>query len=81
MVLIECEFGCVVVCSQNTAWFDQQQSGQLQNRLVEDLEKVRLGVSDKIALSVQNLASFVSGISIGTIIKHWTYTINMHTKA
>ncbi|XP_075244761.1 ATP-dependent translocase ABCB1-like isoform X2 [Convolutriloba macropyga] len=53
------------VLRQNTAWYDQQQSGQLQNRLVEDLEKVRLGVSDKIALSIQNLSSFIAGITLG----------------
>ena len=50
---------------QNMAWYDSQQSGQLQNRLIEDLEKVRLGVSDKVALSVQNLSTFVTGIILG----------------
>ena len=66
---------------QNMAWYDSQQSGQLQSRLIEDLEKVRLGVSDKVALSVQNLSTFVTGIVLGSYksITRYYGKLNKHS--
>ena len=46
-------------------WYDSHPSGELQNRLIEDLEKIRLGVSDKIAVAAQNVATFLGGIFVG----------------
>ena len=50
---------------QDMGWFDGQQTGELHNHVIDGLEKVRLGLSDRIALSVQNLVTFFAGIMIG----------------
>ncbi|XP_075238991.1 ATP-dependent translocase ABCB1-like [Convolutriloba macropyga] len=52
------------VLRQDIAWFDHQKTGTLVTRLADDTEKIRQGISDKIAICVQHSATFVSGFII-----------------
>ena len=48
------------ILKQDIAWFDHQQTGKLVTRLVNDLEKIRQGVSDKLAVCFQHCTTFIA---------------------
>ncbi|XP_063712933.1 ATP-dependent translocase ABCB1-like isoform X3 [Symsagittifera roscoffensis] len=55
------------VLRQDIAWFDKQKTGTLVSNLAENMEVIRIGVSDKIAICIQHLATFCSGFVIAFI--------------
>ena len=52
------------VLRQEIGWFDRQQTGKLMTRLVDDMDKIRKGVSDKLVICLQHLANFVASYVI-----------------
>ncbi|KAM9308184.1 ATP-binding cassette sub-family B member 5-like [Gastrophryne carolinensis] len=58
------------VLSQEMAWFDVTQSGELNTRLTEDVNKINDGIGDKIGHLLQNVSAVVSGLLIA-LIKGW----------
>ncbi|KAM5157180.1 ATP-binding cassette sub-family B member 5-like [Mantella aurantiaca] len=55
------------VLSKEIGWFDVTQSGELNTRLTEDINKINDGIGDKVGHLVQNIATFVAGLLIGLI--------------
>jgi len=54
------------VISQEMAFYDTEASpGELSVKVVEDLEKMRLGMGDKVSIAVQFLSQMVTGFVLG----------------
>ncbi|KHJ98942.1 hypothetical protein OESDEN_01061 [Oesophagostomum dentatum] len=64
------------ILRQEIAWFDEQQTGSLTARLTDDLERVREGLGDKLALFIQMISAFVAGFGVG-IAYSWSMTLVM----
>uniref|UniRef100_A0A1I7ULB4 ABC-type xenobiotic transporter n=1 Tax=Caenorhabditis tropicalis TaxID=1561998 RepID=A0A1I7ULB4_9PELO len=64
------------ILRQQIQWFDKQQTGNLTARLTDDLERVREGLGDKLALLVQMFAAFVAGYGVGFFYS-WSMTLVM----
>ncbi|KAL3862668.1 hypothetical protein ACJMK2_008621 [Sinanodonta woodiana] len=64
------------ILRQEIVWFDEQKSGELTNRLADDLERVREGIGDKVSLCIQFVAAFAGGFGIG-FWKGWKLTLVM----
>uniref|UniRef100_A0A8R1DVZ2 ABC-type xenobiotic transporter n=1 Tax=Caenorhabditis japonica TaxID=281687 RepID=A0A8R1DVZ2_CAEJA len=64
------------ILRQQIQWFDKQQTGNLTARLTDDLERVREGLGDKLALLVQMFAAFLAGYAIGFFYS-WSMTLVM----
>ncbi|XP_041479457.1 ATP-dependent translocase ABCB1-like [Lytechinus variegatus] len=62
------------ILHQEIAWFDKHQSGELTSRLADDMERVREGLGDKIAVCLQFLSQFATGFAIG-FWKSWELTL------
>nr|AKC42134.1 ABCB1 [Petromyzon marinus] len=62
------------VLRQEIGWFDVNQTGELNTRLTDDINKVTDGMGDKVSLLAQSLATFISGFIIG-FIKGWKLTL------
>ncbi|XP_053548248.1 ATP-dependent translocase ABCB1-like [Bombina bombina] len=62
------------VLHQDMAWFDCTQIGTLNTRLTEDINTIHEGLGDKIAIFVQNLSQFLTGIIIG-FVYGWKLTL------
>ncbi|XP_040208744.1 ATP-dependent translocase ABCB1-like isoform X2 [Rana temporaria] len=55
------------VLSKEIGWFDVTQSGELNTRLTEDINKINDGIGDKVGHLLQNVSTFVFGLLIGLI--------------
>ncbi|CAI5440354.1 unnamed protein product [Caenorhabditis angaria] len=64
------------ILRQQIEWFDKQQTGNLTARLTDDLERVREGLGDKLALLIQMLSAFVAGYGVGFFYS-WSMTLVM----
>ncbi|CAB3408101.1 unnamed protein product [Caenorhabditis bovis] len=64
------------ILRQQIEWFDKQQTGNLTARLTDDLERVREGLGDKLALLVQMFSAFIAGYAIGFFYS-WSMTLVM----
>ncbi|CAD6196338.1 unnamed protein product [Caenorhabditis auriculariae] len=64
------------ILRQQIEWFDNQQTGNLTSRLTDDLERVREGLGDKMALFVQMMSAFVAGYGVGFFYS-WSMTLVM----
>ncbi|KAK0413800.1 hypothetical protein QR680_007001 [Steinernema hermaphroditum] len=53
------------ILRQQIAWFDLQQTGNLTSKLSDDLERVREGYGDKLALFLQMMSAFIAGFGVG----------------
>ncbi|XP_019364084.1 PREDICTED: ATP-binding cassette sub-family B member 5 [Gavialis gangeticus] len=62
------------VLRQEISWFDITTSGELNTRLIEDINKINDGIGDKIAQLIQNMTTFIVGIVIGFVIG-WKLTL------
>ncbi|XP_078719768.1 phosphatidylcholine translocator ABCB4-like [Lampetra fluviatilis] len=62
------------VLRQEIGWFDVNQTGELNTRLTDDINKITDGMGDKVSLLAQSLATFISGFIIG-FIKGWKLTL------
>uniref|UniRef100_X2B039 Bile salt export pump n=1 Tax=Capitella teleta TaxID=283909 RepID=X2B039_CAPTE len=55
------------VLRQEVGWFDTHEIGELNNRLTDDVNKVKEGIGDKIGNFWQWIATFFAGIIIGFV--------------
>uniref|UniRef100_A0A8C4Y6C9 ATP-binding cassette sub-family B member 5 n=1 Tax=Gopherus evgoodei TaxID=1825980 RepID=A0A8C4Y6C9_9SAUR len=62
------------ILGQELSWFDSSNSGELNTRLTEDINKINDGIGDKVAQLFQNMSTFTVGIVIG-FIKGWKLTL------
>uniref|UniRef100_A0A8D0GRA1 ABC-type xenobiotic transporter n=1 Tax=Sphenodon punctatus TaxID=8508 RepID=A0A8D0GRA1_SPHPU len=62
------------ILGQDISWFDVSNSGELNTRLNDDINKINDGIGDKIAQLFQNMATFIVGIVIG-FVKGWKLTL------
>nr|QNH67867.1 ATP-binding cassette transporter subfamily B member 1 X3 [Brachionus rotundiformis] len=61
------------ILKQDIGWFDVYKSGELTNRLTDDVDKIKDAFGDKFGNAIQNLATFIGGIVIG-FVKGWKLT-------
>ncbi|CAF1309030.1 unnamed protein product, partial [Rotaria sordida] len=62
------------ILNKEIAYFDMTKMGQLNTRLVEDVNKVHDGIGDKLGLALQFLAAFIAGLILG-LVKGWKLTL------
>uniref|UniRef100_A0A8C0G9Z8 ATP-binding cassette sub-family B member 5 n=1 Tax=Chelonoidis abingdonii TaxID=106734 RepID=A0A8C0G9Z8_CHEAB len=62
------------ILGQELSWFDSSNSGELNTRLTEDINKINDGIGDKVAQLFQNMSTFTVGIVIG-FVKGWKLTL------
>ena len=59
---------------QNIGWFDTQETGELNTRLADDVNKIISGIGDKIGNFFQWFSTAVTGIIIG-FVWGWKLTL------
>jgi ABC-type multidrug transport system fused ATPase/permease subunit len=64
------------VLRQNIAWYDMNNSGTLATKLFDNLERIKEGTGDKVALAVQFTAQFFGGFVIA-FTYDWKLTLIM----
>ncbi|KAH1177857.1 hypothetical protein KIL84_011559 [Mauremys mutica] len=64
------------ILHQEMAWFDTSQIRTLNTQLTDDINTIHEGIGDKFCISVQFLATFLTGIVIG-FIYGWKMTLVM----
>ena len=62
------------ILRQNIAYFDKLGAGEITTRITADTNLVQDGISEKIALTLTALATFVTAFVIG-FIKYWKLTL------
>ncbi|NXI44826.1 MDR1 protein, partial [Galbula dea] len=62
------------IMRQEIGWFDVNDVGELNTRLLDDVSKINTGIGDKIGLLVQSLTTFIAGFVVG-LIKGWKLTL------
>ncbi|XP_065930084.1 ATP-dependent translocase ABCB1 isoform X2 [Magallana gigas] len=53
------------VMRQEIGWFDTHDSGELSTRLSDDINKIHLGIGDKMGTFIQWMSGFFAGFAIG----------------
>lgn len=64
------------VLKQDAAWFDQQQTGSLTQKMSSGIEKIKDGLGDKMGIIFSSVATFVSGLCVGFYM-NWQLTLLM----
>uniref|UniRef100_A0AC35FBA3 p-glycoprotein n=1 Tax=Panagrolaimus sp. PS1159 TaxID=55785 RepID=A0AC35FBA3_9BILA len=64
------------VLRQNIAWYDINNSGTLATKLFDNLERIKEGTGDKVALAIQFTAQFFGGFAIA-FTYDWKLTLIM----
>jgi ATP-binding cassette subfamily B (MDR/TAP) protein 1 len=64
------------VLRQNIAWYDMNNSGTLATKLFDNLERIKEGTGDKVALAIQFTAQFFGGFAIA-FTYDWKLTLIM----
>ncbi|KFO56227.1 Multidrug resistance protein 1, partial [Corvus brachyrhynchos] len=62
------------IMRQEIGWFDVNDVGELNTRLLDDVSKINEGIGDKMGLLVQSLTTFVVGFIVG-LIRGWKLTL------
>uniref|UniRef100_A0A8C3GPQ2 Phosphatidylcholine translocator ABCB4 n=1 Tax=Cairina moschata TaxID=8855 RepID=A0A8C3GPQ2_CAIMO len=62
------------IMRQEIGWFDVNDVGELNTRLIDDVSKINEGIGDKIGLLVQSVTTFVTGFIVG-LIRGWKLTL------
>ncbi|KAM6411604.1 ATP-dependent translocase ABCB1-like isoform 2-T7 [Pluvialis apricaria] len=62
------------IMRQEIGWFDVNDVGELNTRLLDDVSKINEGIGDKIGLLVQAVTTFVAGFVVG-LIRGWKLTL------
>ncbi|XP_030300430.1 ATP-dependent translocase ABCB1 isoform X2 [Calypte anna] len=62
------------IMRQEIGWFDVNDVGELNTRLLDDVSKINEGIGDKIALLIQSLTAFLTGFAVG-LIRGWKLTL------
>nr|QUF59436.1 ATP-binding cassette transporter Abcb1-3 [Brachionus angularis] len=65
-------FGCIL--KQNIGWFDTYKSGELTNRLTDDVNKIKDGIGDKLGNAIQYVSTFLVAVII-SLVKGWKLTL------
>lgn len=64
------------VMRQNIGWYDENQTGALASKLFDDLERIREGTGDKVALAIQFTSQFFGGFVVA-FTHDWRLTLIM----
>ncbi|XP_050194817.1 ATP-dependent translocase ABCB1 [Myiozetetes cayanensis] len=62
------------IMRQEIGWFDVNDVGELNTRLLDDVSKINEGIGDKVGLLVQQLTAFIAGFIVG-LIRGWKLTL------
>ncbi|NXP51177.1 MDR1 protein, partial [Heliornis fulica] len=62
------------IMRQEIGWFDVNDVGELNTRLLDDVSKINEGIGDKIGLLVQAVSTFITGFIVG-LIRGWKLTL------
>ncbi|KAL8165139.1 UNVERIFIED_CONTAM: Multidrug resistance protein 1, partial [Gekko kuhli] len=62
------------IMRQEIGWFDVNDVGELNTRLIDDVSKINEGIGDKISILIQGISTFLAGIIIG-FIRGWKLTL------
>ncbi|XP_033100770.1 ATP-dependent translocase ABCB1-like isoform X2 [Anneissia japonica] len=62
------------VLRKDLSWYDTHKSGELNTRLTEDIENIRNGIGDKLAVVIQWTTTFFGGLGLG-FAKSWKLTL------
>ncbi|KAJ3597609.1 hypothetical protein NHX12_001132 [Muraenolepis orangiensis] len=62
------------IMRQDIGWFDVNETGELNTRLIDDIYKIQEGIGDKVGTLIQSLATFFVSFIIG-FIKGWKLTL------
>ncbi|XP_059477144.1 ATP-dependent translocase ABCB1-like isoform X2 [Neocloeon triangulifer] len=62
------------ILRQDITWFDRNQSGDLTNKLSDDMERIREGLGSKFSMVVQYVSTFIAGLLVGIFV-NWRLTL------
>ncbi|KAL7976562.1 hypothetical protein Chor_008511 [Crotalus horridus] len=62
------------IMRQEVEWFDVNDAGELNTRLIDDVSKINEGIGDKIGMLIHGISAFVSGFIVG-FINGWKLTL------
>ncbi|XP_067418366.1 phosphatidylcholine translocator ABCB4-like isoform X2 [Emydura macquarii macquarii] len=62
------------IIRQEIGWFDVNDVGELNTRLIDDVSKINDGIGDKIGMLFQAVATFLTGFIVG-FTKGWKLTL------
>ncbi|NXX90137.1 MDR1 protein, partial [Centropus bengalensis] len=62
------------IMRQDIGWFDVNDVGELNTRLLDDVSKINEGIGDKMGLLFQSLTTFIAGFVVG-LIRGWKLTL------
>ncbi|NXT21654.1 MDR1 protein, partial [Syrrhaptes paradoxus] len=62
------------IMRQDIGWFDVNDVGELNTRLLDDVSKINEGIGDKMGLLVQSVTTFLAGFIVG-LIRGWKLTL------
>ncbi|XP_052550928.1 ATP-dependent translocase ABCB1 isoform X2 [Tympanuchus pallidicinctus] len=62
------------IMKQEIGWFDVNDAGELNTRLIDDVSKINEGIGDKIGLLIQSETTFISGFVVG-LVRGWKLTL------
>uniref|UniRef100_A0A8B9GHR0 ATP binding cassette subfamily B member 4 n=1 Tax=Amazona collaria TaxID=241587 RepID=A0A8B9GHR0_9PSIT len=62
------------IMKQEIGWFDVNDVGELNTRLLDDVSKINDGIGDKIGILIQSLTTFIAGFIVG-LIRGWKLTL------
>uniref|UniRef100_A0A8C8SGP0 ATP binding cassette subfamily B member 4 n=1 Tax=Pelusios castaneus TaxID=367368 RepID=A0A8C8SGP0_9SAUR len=62
------------IMRQEIGWFDVNDVGELNTRLIDDVSKINDGIGDKIGMLFQAVATFLTGFIVG-FIRGWKLTL------
>ncbi|KAF4800616.1 Multidrug resistance protein 1 [Turdus rufiventris] len=62
------------IMRQEIGWFDVNDAGELNTRLLDDVSKINEGIGDKVGLLVQSITTFVAGFVVG-LTRGWKLTL------
>ncbi|XP_061632910.1 ATP-dependent translocase ABCB1-like isoform X2 [Phyllopteryx taeniolatus] len=56
------------IMRQDIGWFDVNETGTLNTRLVDDVYKIQEGIGDKMGMLIQSLSTFIASLVVGLSI-------------
>jgi ATP-binding cassette subfamily B (MDR/TAP) protein 1 len=62
------------VLRQNIAFFDKFGAGEITTRITADMSTVQSGISEKVALTLSGLSTFITALVVG-FVKNWKLTL------
>ncbi|XP_031409758.1 phosphatidylcholine translocator ABCB4-like [Meleagris gallopavo] len=62
------------IMRQEIGWFDVNDAGELNTRLIDDVSKINEGIGDKIGLLIQSETTFIAGFIVG-LVRGWKLTL------